>query len=51
VEQGGKALTMATVSRLTRMTCPTRQTMPLRLSVLTWYWSVIHSRAERFPSR
>jgi hypothetical protein len=25
--------------------------MPLRLSVLTWYWSITHSRAERLPKR
>ena len=23
--------------------------MPLRLSVLTWYWSMTHSTAERLP--
>ena len=26
-------------------------TMPLRLSVLTRYWSITHSRAERLPRR
>ena len=25
--------------------------MPLRLSVLAWYWSITHSRAERLPRR
>ena len=47
-----------TVSMLTRTTWPTSRTMycslsgrfgsermPLRLSVVTWYWSTTHSRA------
>src|SRR5207248_11281901 len=24
--------------------------MPLRASVLTWYWSITHSRADRLPN-
>ena len=60
----GKLLTICTVSRLTVITCPINRTiycsssrrfgsltMPLRLSVLTRYWSIIQSKAERFPKR
>src|SRR5438552_1387434 len=60
----GSPATIFTVSKLTRTTCPTRRTMysgssarfgsdliPLRLSSLTWYWSITHSRAERLPRR
>ena len=56
--------TIRTVSRLTRTTWPTSRTMysgssarfgllrmPLRLSVVTWYWSMTHSSALRLPSR
>ena len=57
--------TIVTVSMLTVMTRPTRSTMycwsslqalgsltmPLRLSVLTRYWSTTHSSAERVPRR
>src|SRR5438045_2569159 len=56
--------TSFTVSTLTVTTLPTRRTiycssssrlgsltMPLRASVLTWYWSSTHSRAERLPRR
>src|SRR5713226_4275813 len=58
------SLTSRTVSILTVITFPTRRTMyssssrlfgsltmPLRLSSLTWYWSITQSRAERLPSR
>src|SRR6266851_3451663 len=58
------SLTSRTVSILTVITFPTGRTMyssssrlfgsltmPLRLSSLTWYWSITQSRAERLPSR
>ena len=61
---GGNPFTTFTVSRLTVMTWAMRRTMycgssgrlgslvmPLRLSVLTWYWSMTQSRAERLPRR
>src|SRR5262249_3526411 len=60
----GKSLTIRTVSKLTRTTWPTSRTMYsessgrfgsermwLRLSSLTWYWSMTHSRALRLPRR
>ena len=60
----GSPSTMATVSRLTLITLPMRRrmysgsparlgslTMPLRLSVLTRYWSMTHSSAARLPRR
>jgi hypothetical protein len=62
--RSGNALTIRIVSRLTRTTWPTKRTMyssssarfgsermPLRLSSLTWYWSMTHSRALRLPRR
>ena len=60
----GKFSTISTVSKLTVITLPINLTMywgssarfgsltmPLRLSVLTRYWSTIHSNAERVPRR
>src|SRR5207237_884191 len=64
VTASANSLTSRTVSTLTVMIFPTRRaiyssssgllgslTMPLRLSSLTWYWSITHSRAERLPRR
>ena len=59
----GSAKSSRTVSTLTRTTWPTNRTMyssssgrfgsdwmPLRLSVLTWYWSMTHSKALRLAN-
>jgi hypothetical protein len=64
VYSAGRPFTIFTVSTLTRTTWPTRRTMyssssgllgslvmPLRLSVLIWYWSMTQSRALRLPRR
>ena len=64
ISNAGNPSTISTVSKLTVITLPINLTMywgssvrfgslmmPLRLSVLTRYWSITHSKAERVPRR